>query len=39
MLACQVKGAGGLPQMMPILPDEAEVVEKQLLAALEWLIS
>ncbi|NTZ19255.1 molybdopterin molybdenumtransferase MoeA [Paenibacillus sp. JMULE4] len=36
MLACQVKGAGGLPQMMPILPDEAEVVEKQLLAALEW---
>lgn len=36
MLACQVREAGGIPQMMPILPDEAKYVEEQLLAALEW---
>lgn len=35
MLACQVQQAGGVPLLMPFLPDEADRVERELLAAAE----
>ncbi|TVY05540.1 molybdopterin molybdotransferase MoeA [Paenibacillus cremeus] len=36
MLACQVRESGGEPSIMPILPDEVEQVQAELLAALSW---
>ncbi len=35
MLACQVQQAGGVPLPMPVLPDDADRVERELLAASE----
>ncbi|TDF91864.1 gephyrin-like molybdotransferase Glp [Paenibacillus piri] len=35
MLACQVQEAGGIPLIMPVLPDEPDVVEAALLAAMQ----